>query len=139
MQRPRASVKSLLKTIALLSVVLLASPLPARASEPECRAGKVIGGGMASWYGAGLQGHRDARGKHFDMNGMTAAHRTLPLGSFVEVTNRRTHSTVVVEITDRGPYAKGRVIDVSKAAAHELGFGKRGVAHVTLRACAKEH
>jgi rare lipoprotein A len=123
--------------IAALVLLLLTAPLPALAGGAECKPGKVLAGGMASWYGGNLQGKRDARGKRFDMNAMTAAHRTLPLGSFVEVTNSRTHRTVVVKITDRGPYSKGRVIDVSKAAAHELGFGKRGVMRVTLRACGK--
>jgi rare lipoprotein A (peptidoglycan hydrolase) len=93
--------------IAALVLLLLTAPLPALAGGAECKPGKVLAGGMASWYGGNLQGKRDARGKRFDMNAMTAAHRTLPLGSFVEVTNSRTHRTVVVKITDRGPYSTG--------------------------------
>lgn len=90
--------------------------------------------GAASWYGTNLQGHRDARGERFDANAMTAAHRTLPLNSLVQVTNLDNGRAVIVPVTDRGPYARHRLIDVSRAAAEALGFVDQGTAHVRVRA-----
>jgi rare lipoprotein A len=84
----------------------------------------------ASWYGPGFQGRQTANGERFDTNEMTAAHRTLPFGTKVKVTNKSTGKTVVVRINDRGPYAHGRVIDLSKASAQAIGIS--GVANVTL-------
>ncbi|QSN61324.1 MULTISPECIES: septal ring lytic transglycosylase RlpA family protein [unclassified Caballeronia] len=81
--------------------------------------------GKASWYGRWFHGRKTASGEKFDMNAMTAAHRTLPLASWVRVTNESNHKTVVVKINDRGPYVRGRVIDLSYAAAAALGM--RGV------------
>jgi len=81
--------------------------------------------GKASWYGRLFHGRKTASGEKFDMNAMTAAHRTLPLASWVRVTNESNHKTVVVKINDRGPYVRGRVIDLSYAAAAALGM--RGV------------
>src|SRR5262249_35789036 len=76
--------------------------------------------GRASWYGRGFHGRKTANGERFDMHALTAAHRTLPLGSYVRVTNPSTNESVVVRINDRGPYARGRVIDLSYAAAKIL-------------------
>jgi rare lipoprotein A len=87
---------------------------------------------MASWYGSVLQGHRTASGQRFDMNEFTAAHRTLPFGSRVKVTNLRNHRSVVVTITDRGVLFPERVIDLSWAAAKELNMLKMGVDPVKL-------
>ena len=81
--------------------------------------------GKASWYGRMFHGRKTASGEKFNMNAMTAAHRTLPLASWVRVTNESNHKTVVVKINDRGPYVRGRVIDLSYAAAAALGM--RGV------------
>ena len=81
-----------------------------------------IGGGVAPYYGRRFHGRPTASGEKFDMNAMTAAHRTLPFGSLVEVTNPRNGKTVTVRINDRGPFHGGRVIDVSRAAATELGL-----------------
>lgn len=81
--------------------------------------------GKASWYGRMFHGRKTASGEKFDMHAMTAAHRTLPLASWVRVTNESNHKTVVVKINDRGPYVRGRVIDLSYAAATALGM--RGV------------
>jgi len=78
--------------------------------------------GHASWYGKKFQGKATASGEMFDMNAMTAAHRTLPLGSWVRVTNLRNRKRVVVKINDRGPVPQDRVLDVSQAAAQVLGF-----------------
>jgi rare lipoprotein A len=88
--------------------------------------------GAASWYGPGFHGKRTANGETFNTNALTAAHKTLPFGTQVRVTNERTGKSVVVRINDRGPYAHGRVIDLSKAAAEAVGI--EGVGQVTLAA-----
>ena len=92
----------------------------------------AIGGGVASYYGRRFHGRPTASGEKFDMNAMTAAHRTLPFGSLVEVTNPRNGKTVTVRINDRGPFHGGRVIDVSRAAATELGLIGPGSGTVEL-------
>ena len=86
--------------------------------------------GAASWYGPGFQGRRTASGEIFNTHALTAAHRSLPFGTQVRVTNERTGRSVVVRINDRGPYAHGRIIDLSKAAAQAVGVA--GVGRVTL-------
>jgi rare lipoprotein A len=88
--------------------------------------------GKASWYGPGFQGKRTASGERFDMNALTAAHRTLPFGSRIRVRNRQNGREVVVRINDRGPWAADRIIDVSKAAAAALGLLQAGEAPVVL-------
>lgn len=88
--------------------------------------------GLASWYGRGFHGHRTANGEHYDMYAMTAAHRTLPLGSYVRVTSLASSKSVVVRINDRGPYARGRVIDLSYLAAAALGMHRAGVTKVSI-------
>ena len=90
--------------------------------------------GMASWYGPGFHGRKTASGERFNQNKLTAAHRKLPLGSEVKVTNLENGRTITVEINDRGPYAKGRVLDLSKAAAKKLGMVDDGVAKVRIEA-----
>jgi rare lipoprotein A len=94
--------------------------------------GRYAGTGMASWYGPGFHGRTAADGSRFNMYAMTAAHKTLPFGTRVRVTNTRNGQTCVVRITDRGPYAHGRIIDLSKAAAQSIGAMATGVAHVSL-------
>jgi peptidoglycan lytic transglycosylase len=76
--------------------------------------------GKASWYGPGFHGRKTASGERFNQNELTAAHRKLPLGTKATVTNLRNGKTVEVEINDRGPYARGRILDLSKAAAERL-------------------
>ncbi|MFM0304394.1 septal ring lytic transglycosylase RlpA family protein [Paraburkholderia sediminicola] len=88
--------------------------------------------GRASWYGRGFHGRRTANGERFDMHALTAAHRTLPLGSYVRVTNPATSRSVVVRINDRGPYARGRIIDLSMAAAAALDMRHAGTARVQI-------
>jgi rare lipoprotein A len=88
--------------------------------------------GRASWYGEELQGQQTASGEDYDMNKLTCAHRSLPLGSLIRVTNLRNHKTVVVRVNDRGPMPQNRVIDLSFAAASFLGFSSRGTAPVRL-------
>jgi rare lipoprotein A len=91
-----------------------------------------IKSGMASWYGSVLQNHLTASGRRFNMYELTAAHRTLPFGSRVKVTDLRNHRSVVVTITDRGELFPERVIDLSWGAAQELHMVKMGVDPVRL-------
>lgn len=86
----------------------------------------LVEAGMASWYGSAFQGRRTASGERFDMNQLTAAHKTLPLGTVVQVRNPLNGKTVDVTINDRGPFTKGRVIDLSYRAALALGIVQAG-------------
>jgi rare lipoprotein A len=88
--------------------------------------------GIASWYGRFFQGKTTASGQPYDENAMTCAHRSLPLGSVLLVTNLRNHKQVVVRVNDRGPLPENRVIDLSYAAASTLGFSERGIAPVKV-------
>lgn len=87
--------------------------------------------GIASWYGPGFHGRTTANGETFNQWALTAAHRTLPFGTVLEVA--RGERSVVVRVNDRGPYIAGRVIDLSRAAAGELGMIEAGVARVCIR------
>jgi rare lipoprotein A len=89
--------------------------------------------GIASWYGKKFHGRRTASGERYDMHAMTAAHRTLPFGTRVEVTDLETGRSVRVRINDRGPFVQGRIIDLSYAAARKLGMVERGLARVRIR------
>ncbi len=88
--------------------------------------------GLASWYGGPYHNRRAANGEIYNMNAMTAAHRTLPLNSIVRVTNLKTGNSTLVRITDRGPFVTGRVIDLSAAAAKEVNAWREGLAKVRL-------
>ena len=88
--------------------------------------------GTASWYGETFQGKPTASGEPFEMNDMTAAHLTLPIGSYVKVTNLRNGKAVVVRVNDRGPVVPGRIIDLSYGAAQALQFHHRGLQRVRL-------
>ncbi len=88
--------------------------------------------GVASWYGPGFQGRTTANGELYDMFSFTAAHKTLPFGTVVRVVDLATGKSVVVRINDRGPFVPGRIIDLSYAAALELGIIERGTAKVGL-------
>jgi rare lipoprotein A (peptidoglycan hydrolase) len=90
--------------------------------------------GKASWYGPGRQGKRTASGQRFDQQQLTAAHRTLPLGTRAKVTNLETGQAVQVTINDRGPHTKGRIIDLSRAAAQKIDLRKDGTTHVRVEA-----
>lgn len=89
--------------------------------------------GIASWYGKKYHGRTTASGARYDMNEMTAAHRTLPFGTRVQVTRVSTGKSVIVTINDRGPFAKKRIIDLSRKAASQLGIIKKGHAKVQLK------
>jgi rare lipoprotein A len=89
--------------------------------------------GKASWYGARHQGKPTASGERFDQNAFTAAHRQLPFGTRVKVTNMDSQQSVIVRINDRGPHTRGRLIDVSRAAAERLGIMRSGTAAVRVQ------
>ena len=110
--------------VAILAAWTLAVPAAAAPYEAV---------GRAYWYGAQFHGRKTASGERFDMHAATAAHRTLPLGSLVEVTNLDNDRTVQVRINDRGPFSGDRILDLSRAAAERLDFVSRGTARVRVR------
>lgn len=93
--------------------------------------------GLASWYGPPYHNRKSADGTVFDENALTAAHRELPMGTIIRVTNLTTNQSVVAKITDRGPFVPGRTLDVSKAAAQAIGLYRMGIAKVLVEAYAK--
>jgi rare lipoprotein A (peptidoglycan hydrolase) len=101
-------------------------------TRPEAAKPTFVQKGEASWYGPGFHGEETASGETFNQNEMTAAHPTLPMGTKAEVTNVETGKSVEVTINDRGPYAKNRVIDLSKAAAQKIGMSEEGTANVKI-------
>ena len=114
-------------------------PAPAaRASAPAAPADDLLGlpisieVGLASWYGPPYHNRQAADGSIFDQNALTAAHRELPMGTTVRVTNLATNQSVVAKITDRGPFVEGRTLDLSLAAAKEIGVYRAGVAKVQI-------
>ncbi len=100
--------------------------------EPAEPTATPIGPGVASYYGRRFHGRRTANGERFDMNALTAAHKTLPFGSRVRVTNTRNGESVVVRINDRGPFVLGRHIDLSRKAAEQIGIVRSGHGRVEL-------
>jgi rare lipoprotein A len=118
----------------LVCVLLLAGCATGRASRvgsPTPKASALSG--QASWYGRPHHGRLTSSGETYDMNKLTAAHRTLPLGTRVLVTNLDNGRTVEVRINDRGPFRRSRVLDLSYAAARQLGMVGEGVIPVTLK------
>lgn len=89
--------------------------------------------GTASWYGPGFQGKRTASGEKFDKNSMTAAHRKLKFGTKIKVTNPKNGKSVIVRINDRGPFIKGRMLDLSEKAAYKIGIKARGHGKVCIQ------
>jgi len=88
--------------------------------------------GMASWYGRQFHGNKTASGERFDMNAMTAAHRSLPLACYIRVTNRDNGKSVIVKVNDRGPFHGKRILDLSYAAAKQIGITQRGTGNVII-------
>ena len=115
--------------ILVLPAVILSASLVSSAAEARF-AHASPGSGLASWYGPGFGGHRTASGERFNTGALTAAHRSLPFGSRVRVTNSRTGRSVVVRINDRGPFSGNRIIDLSGASARAIGM--QGTERVTL-------
>ena len=99
---------------------------------PHPDSGKYSLDGKASWYGPGLNGNHTANGEIFDMYGMSAAHKKLPFGTIVVVTNENNGKSVVVRINDRGPFVAGRIIDLSYGAAYMIDMIQAGVAPVKV-------
>lgn len=89
--------------------------------------------GKASWYGPGFHGRKTANGEKFNMGAMTAAHKTMAFGTKLRVTNKRNGKSVVVRINDRGPFVGGRMLDLSKAAATQIGMIKTGSGAVCVQ------
>lgn len=106
------------------------APVP---PPPSSRAGLYVEQGVASWYGPPFDGRKAADGEIFDMNTLVAAHRTLPFGSIVRVTNLRNGRQIDVRIIDRGPFVRGRIIDLSLAAARAIDMELAGIAPVRLQ------
>jgi len=94
--------------------------------------------GIASWYGPGFHGKQTASGEIYNMYKLTAAHKTLPLGTYVKVINLENGKSVIVKVNDRGPFVEGRIIDLSYAAARKIGMLKKGTAKVKLIALGKK-
>lgn len=116
--------------ILVVPAMLAASTILSQAADARPSRHASPGGGLASWYGPGFSGRRTASGERFSTGAFTAAHRSLPFGTRVRVTDRRTGRSVVVRINDRGPFARGRVIDLTSASARAIGMS--GVDPVTL-------
>ena len=116
----------------LLLLVSCTSSKTAKKIETETSYSQTMQG-VASWYGKPFHGRRMANGQRFDMNRLTAAHRKLPFGTKVEVTNLQNNNKVVVTITDRGPFIKNRILDVSRKAAQDLGFIGAGTAKIEMK------
>ena len=123
----------------LLSLVACISPVEPPAPPPTASASKPVFEqvGRASWYGPYHQGRKTASGERFDMHDLTAAHRTLPLGTEAKVTNLENGRSVNVLVNDRGPYKAGRIIDLSRRAAEELGIKEQGLARVRIEVLPK--
>lgn len=107
-------------------------PLPKAPLEVRTPAPRLVQQGLASWYGARFHGRRTASGERFNKYHLTAAHRTLPFDAQVRVTNLRNGKSVVVRINDRGPHIRGRIIDLSYAAARLIGMHQSGVVLVRV-------
>ena len=101
-------------------------------SQPNIEAGNAFQRGTASWYGPGFHGRKTASGERFNSYDMTAAHRSLPFGTRLKVTNETNGRSVVVRVNDRGPFAHWRIIDLAKGPAQALGLTNAGTAYVSL-------
>ena len=116
----------------LILIAIASLLLSACASQGKIDPDGYRAEGQASYYGARHHGNKTASGERFDQHALTAAHRSLPFGSRVQVTNLRNDKTVVVRINDRGPYAKKRIIDLSQQAAEQLDMLRDGVIPVRV-------
>lgn len=114
----------MIRRAVLVAAAAAALALTSTAAYAQC--------GGASWYGPGFNGKRAASGEIFNENAMTAAHRSLPFGTVVQVTDQNSGKSIEVTINDRGPFHGKRIIDLSKAAATALGFRNRGTTSVCL-------
>ena len=124
------------KKLRLLSILCSIILLTSCAGKSYFRSGNVQKG-LASWYGSDFHGKLTSTGEIYNMHALTAAHKTLPFGAYVRVTNLNNGKSVVVRINDRGPFVKGRIIDLSYAAAKKLGMDITGVAPVKVKVLKK--
>ena len=134
---PQKSKKNLALLLLSISVIMFftgcaSAPRPAKSGVSAPGTPPLIIVGVASYYGKEYQGKKTANGEVFDMNKLTAAHRTLPFGVNVRVTNLSNNRYVVVRINDRGPFVGNRIIDLSLAAAQQLGMVEAGLVRVRL-------
>jgi rare lipoprotein A len=106
-----------------------------RTERERPREDGLLAEGVASFYGESFRGQKTASGERFDPDGLTAAHRTLPFGTCLHVENAENGRTVTVRVNDRGPYARGRILDLSEGAARLLDLVREGVARVRLYRC----
>jgi rare lipoprotein A len=125
---------NLLLLAAAISVGATAACSKKTTGEVTNKRSQFVQTGVASWYGSDFEGGKTASGERFDPDEMTAAHRTLPFGTMVRVTNLRNNRSIHVRITNRGPFIKGRIIDLSPAAARQLHIAKSGVIKVRIEA-----
>lgn len=127
------------RLVAGLGLVLLAGLLAAGCTPKSVRLPRNVQSvqeGTASWYGGKFHGRKTASGEVYDQHGLSAAHRDLPLGTWVRVTNLENGRRVELRINDRGPFIAGRILDVSRRAAHELGFLNAGLTEVRIEVLA---
>lgn len=130
-QRPAMWTAVLLLT-AILAGCTSQPSQPTQPRKPAAEAGQPIESGKASYYGSHHHNKLTANGERFDQNALTAAHRTLPFGTKVRVVNSKTGKSVIVRINDRGPFIRGRIIDLSKAAFQNIANSRSGVIRVRL-------
>ena len=128
--------KTLIMSVLVMSMSLAGANANASLWRPSLESAQS---GMASYYHDGFHGQRTASGARYDKNRLTAAHRSLPLGTQVRVTDAGSGESVIVHINDRGPFGRGRVIDLSRAAAREIGLTRKGVARVRLEVLSKSN
>jgi rare lipoprotein A len=145
-RRDEAAREARLSLSALFALALLALSVPNGFARAEKSTAVTVGNlasavergfdlvqeGVVSWYGAAFHDRKTASGERFDSNGYTMAHPTLPFGTEVKVTNLRNGRSVVVRVNDRGPHVGQRIADLSRAAAAQLGFLKRGVVRARI-------
>lgn len=118
----------------ILLLAVLAAFFAGCASERYARPSEgMVQRGIASWYGPNFHGKKTANGEIYDMDGITAAHRELPLGTILDVKNLENGREVRVRVNDRGPYIRGRILDLSRGAARELDMLNQGLAKIELR------
>jgi len=120
------------RAIIAVAMLIAAAPVAAQDGASEAPTSTVLASGMASYYGEAHAGNRTASGERFNPDEMTAAHRSLPFGTRLRVTDPSTGRSVIVRINDRGPFHKSRILDLSEAAARELGIVRRGRALVEI-------
>lgn len=108
----------------------LHTPAPVIHDQPQIPVTQI---GKCSWYGPRFHGRKTSNGERFNKNALTAAHKSLPFGTEIEVKDTHTQKTVRVRINDRGPFIKGRILDLSEAAAKSLGIMNKGVTNIEIR------